>query len=120
MTHRVNVRFDLDQQPLFLQVCQQGAASGKTILPPIWTGVFIHRGIQVHYVNERQPFPLRDLEVHRVMCRGNLHRTGAEGGVHGIIGDNGDLAPDRRQDSAPAQKVPVSPVLGIDGNSGIT
>ncbi|MBT9163230.1 MAG: hypothetical protein DDT24_00134 [Chloroflexi bacterium] len=119
MTYRVGVRFDLDQQPLFLQVCQQGMARGKTVLPLIWAGVFIQRGIRIHYVNERQLFSLRDLEVDRVMCRGNLHRAAAEGGVHGIIGNNGNLAPDRRQDSAPPHKVFVPPVLGIDGNGGI-
>ena len=47
----------LNQQSIPGQVSHNGLAAGQTVQPLIRAGVFIHGGIRVQDINQRQPLP---------------------------------------------------------------
>ena len=55
--------------------------------------------------------PLADLEVERVVRRGDLHRPRAEVGIHGVVRHHGNLPAHHRQQHLAADQVPVPLVL---------
>ena len=64
--------------------------------------------------------PLADLEVHRVMGRGNLHRPGAKGGVDSAIGDYWDQPANSGQDRSLAHHFLISIILRVHRHCGVT
>ena len=60
-----------------------------------------------------------DLEVVRVMRGGDLNDTGSEVYLDIIIGDNGYLSVDKRQDERLADDVLISFIVRVDGDGGI-
>ena len=58
-----------------------------------------------HDVDAGQVVPAADLEVGRVVRRRDLHRAGAERGIHGVVGDDGDQPVHERQPELAADQV---------------
>ncbi|MBA7599405.1 hypothetical protein ES703_06438 [subsurface metagenome] len=111
--------FHLHQKPLFLQISQNRLAAGEAVKPMVRACLLVHRPIGVQDIHQGQSLTLADLEVHRVMGWGYLHRPGAERGVYSIIGDDGDPPANDRQDSFSAQKVPVAIILWVYRHGGV-
>src|SRR5690606_25344146 len=76
-------------------------------------------GVLVHHGDGGQAVPLADLEVVRVVGRGDLDGARAELRVDVVVGDDGDAAAGERQLDLPADQVPVAVVLGVDGDGGV-
>ncbi len=73
----------------------------------------------VHDRRHRQVVALPDLEVVRVVRRGDLHRAAAELGVHVLVGDDRDLAAGQRQLDLGADQVPVALVVRVHRDGGV-
>ncbi|MCL5256172.1 MAG: hypothetical protein M1319_00030 [Chloroflexi bacterium] len=54
------------------------------------------------------------------MGRRDLHGAGAETRLHGVIGDDGQLAPDQRQNGVAAHQVLVALIPRVDGDSRVS
>lgn len=67
-----------------------------------------------------QPVPAADLEVVRVVGRGDLDRAGAELRVDVLVGDDRDTAAGQRQLDLGADEMGVPLVLRVDGDRGVT
>jgi hypothetical protein len=72
-----------------------------------------------HDVDRVEAVALPDLEVVRVVRRGDLHRAGAELHVDVRVGDDGDLPVHQRQEDRLADEVGVALVVGVDGDGGV-
>ena len=90
VTDGVGIGFDLVQQPFFFQVRDDLLAAVEAVHALIGPGVLVHGGVGVQDIDQGQVVPLGDLEVHRVVGRGDLDRAGAEGRVDGFVGDDGN------------------------------
>jgi hypothetical protein len=74
----------------------------------------------VHDRRHRQPVPAADLEVVRVVRRGDLERAGAEARVDVLVGHDLDHASDQRQLDLATDQVRVALVVGVHGDRGVT
>ncbi len=70
----------------------------------------------VEHRDRREPVALRKLVVVGVMGRGDLHRTGPEGSLDVLVGDDRQATAQERQDGVAADKRCVALVLGVDGH----
>ena len=82
-------------------------------------GVLVQRAVRVHDVDRGQAVPLAYLKVVVVVARGDLQRAGAELGGDGLVGDDGDDAPQDGEDGTAAHEVRVPLVVGVDGHRGV-
>ncbi len=73
----------------------------------------------VHDRQVRQTVPLPDLEVVRIVGRGDLDRAGAERGVDVRIGHDRDAPAGQRQLDLDTDQVAVTVVVGMDGDPGV-
>ena len=55
----------------------------------------------------------------RIVRRGDLHGTGAELGIHRVVGHDGDQAVHQRQHELPADEAPVALVLRVHRDRGV-
>lgn len=76
--------------------------------------------VLVHDREIRQAVALSDLEVVRVVGRGDLDGARAELGVDVLVGDDRDPAAGERQFDLRADEVGVALVVGVNGDSGVT
>jgi len=63
--------------------------------------------------------PPCQLEIYRVMRRSNFHRPGAEGGINGIVGNDGDGSINYRENNFFAYQAVKTPILGIYRYCGV-
>ena len=91
----------------------------EAVEPAEVAGVLVHQAALVHHHHVRQVVALGGPEIVRVVSRGHLHRPGAELGVHGLVGDDRDLAPQEREDRALPEQLRIAPVLGMDRHGGV-
>jgi hypothetical protein len=73
----------------------------------------------VHDHHAGQLVPPADLEVVRVVRRGDLDRAGAELRVHVRVGDHRDAPAGQRQPDLAADQVAVPRVVGVHGHRGV-
>ena len=73
----------------------------------------------VHDRRHRQVVPAADLEVVRVVRRGDLDRAGAELGSTCSSATTGIMRPDQRQLDLAADQVRVALVVGVHGDRGV-
>jgi hypothetical protein len=73
----------------------------------------------VEHRDRRQPVPLADLEVVRVVPRGDLHRARAEGRVDLLVGDDRNLPARQRQGQHGADEVGVALIVRVHGDGGV-
>ena len=60
-----------------------------------------------------------DLEVLRVVARGDLERAGAEVGLDALVGDDRHAPLDERHDRLLADQVAVALVVGVHGDRDV-
>ena len=60
-----------------------------------------------------------DLEVVRIVPRGDLERASPELRVHAIVGDHRQAPADERQNAVPADQIAEATVLGVHRNGGV-
>ena len=76
-------------------------------------GMLGHARVEADDLDLGEVVPPSDLEVVRVVRRSHLQRAGPDRGVDVLVGDDGHLALDQRDDRAPADQLPVTLVAGV-------
>ena len=84
------------------------------------TAVFVYRGVVVHDVDFGQVVAFADLEVVRVVRRGNLYNARSEVFFNIFVCNNGYFSVNKRNFDRFADKVFVSLVVGVNRNGGIS
>ena len=86
------IGFYFYQQPVPVEVGDDGFAANESVQSGIGAGIFIHGSVCIEYVYQRQVVPLPDFKIDRVMRRSNFYGTGTKLQIHHVITDNRDLA----------------------------
>ena len=82
-------------------------------------GVVGHAPVLADHGDLGQAVSAPDLEVGGVVPGGDLERTGAELGVHVLVGDDRQPATDQRQDGRLSDQPGVAVVARVHGNGGV-
>ena len=116
----MHARLDFDKVSLLFEIFDHLAARLEAIHAGVLSAVlFADGGVVVHHLDDRQVVALADLEVIRIVRRGDLHTAGAEIALDVFVGNDRDLAADERQDQRFSDKVGVAVVLRVNGDGGI-
>ena len=107
------------QQAVSLQLLDDLLSHLEPVLSFVVARVLVQRAVGVHDVDGGQAVSLADLEVVVVVAGGDLQCAGAELGGDGLVGDDGDDAPQDGEDGAAAHEVCVAVVFGVDGHGGV-
>ena len=116
---RVHVGPDLGDDPALLAQCGEDRGPG---LEPVQALERARRGDDaalVHDGQAGQAVAAADLEVVRVVRRGDLDRAGAELRVHVRVGDHRDAPAGQRQLDLAADQVGVPLVVGVHRHRGV-
>ena len=117
--HRVQVRPDLGHDPALLAQRRDYGRAGLEAVQPLERAVRRDHAALVQHGQAGQAVPPADLEVVRIVRRGDLHRAGAERRVDVLIGDHRDPPAGQRQLHLAADQVPVPVVIGVHGHRGV-
>ena len=79
----------------------------------------VHAGIVGHHVELLEAVPFADLEIHGIVRRGDLDRTGAEGGVHRRVADDANGPAHQREQGEAADQIAVARVVGVHRDAGV-
>ena len=115
----VAVILGLDQVARRFQVGHDLLAALVAVEPLVLPAVFVDGAVVGDDADDLQIVALAHLEVVGVVGGGHLHRAGAEADLAVLVPDDGDLAPDQRQDAALADEVLKLLVLRVDGHAGV-
>ena len=95
---RVRMRGNVAYPLLGFEIAEQRRAGRVPIQAGIGTGLVVERGIVVHNADGWQVVALPQLVVVGIVTGRDLHRAGAERGLHRCVGNNGNAPAERRQD----------------------
>ena len=115
----VAVGLDPDQVAALLEIPDDVLPRLVAVLPLVDAAVFVDHGAAVHDLDDLELVALGHGEVRRVAGRGDLHGAGTEIHRHVVVGDDGDLLVDERQDHHLADDVLVARVVGVHGHGRI-
>jgi hypothetical protein len=82
-------------------------------------GVVVDGGVGGEDVDHLQAVTLAHFVVVEIVRRGDLHAAGAEGGVHVIVGNDGNAAAAQGQLHELADQVLITLVIGVHGHGGV-
>ena len=120
MAHRVQVRPLLGDDPALLAQPLAHRDPGLEAIQAVELGAGAgDPALLVEHRDHRQVVPAADLEVVRIVRRGHLHRTGAEGRIDVGVGDDRDQPAGQRQLDFGADQVPVALVVRVHGHRGV-
>ena len=119
VSNRVQVRPLLgDDQSEFTKRRRDGGPRLEPV-EPLERSVGSDDASLVHDRERRQTVPLADLEVVGIVGGCHLHRTGAEGGVDVIVGNDRDTAAGQRQLDLGAHQMRIAFVVGMHRDGGV-
>ena len=119
MADGVDARLDLLEQPLALQLGGDGLAGREPLHAGVGAGRIAERSVFVEDVDDGEAVPFADGEVVGVVSGRYLERAGAKLGGDGLVGDDGNEAPQHRQADALADRAGVSRVAGVDRDGDV-
>ncbi len=119
MANLVRMGHLLDQLPARPQLFHEGPARFHHWHAGEPAGVFVHPSVEPDHRDRRKVVPLADLEVHRIVRRGDLHCTRAKARIDRFICDDGHRPFHVRHDCHPPDEVCVPLISRVDGNSGV-
>ena len=79
----------------------------------------VHPAIQMEDCQDRKMMSLADVVIGDIMARGHLDRPGPKLAINGLIGHDRHDAMNHRQRHRLADQVLVTPVVGVDRDSGV-
>ena len=112
-------RLYLEQVALLVQVFDNLFSRIQTVHPLIFAAVFIDDTGLVHHIDDGQIVAQTDLEVVRVVGRGDLYHAGSEIRLYIRIRNDWDLFADQRQNHSFADQVPIALVVRMHRHSGV-
>ncbi len=111
---------DLHQQAGRLELRDDGLARGIPLeAAETLRRILVDVRIRRHHVDLLEIVPLADFEVSLVVRRRDLHGTGAERGVDGVIAHNRNHPVDQRQPDVLADQQGVARIVGVYRHSGV-
>ena len=116
---REHVRLGADEDAVALEIGDEALARYVAVEPGVRAGFGGHHRALVHHRHHRQLVTQPDLEVVEVVRRRDLHGAGAELAVDVLVGDDRNLAADRRQAHRAAHEATVALVVGMHGDGGV-
>jgi len=116
LTDGVVVGLALLQQSLFLEGANDLLAGLLPVQPGEGPGQLRHLPLGVDGRQDRQAVAAADLEVHRVVPRGDLEGPGAELPVDHLVSHQRDLPVEQRQDQHLADETAVARILRVNRN----
>ncbi len=115
----VGIIFNLYQQPLTLQLRNDGSSRLIPVHTAVFSAVLVDGGIVVHHIDNRQVMALSHLKVVGVVGRRNLYHTCTEFHVHiSVRNDRNHPVHNGKHDTLSYQ-MPVTLILGMDCHRGI-
>ena len=121
LTHRngVPVRLTLLEQSTLLAP-REDASAGLLLRHARDVGNdVVHAPVAADHHRLGEAVATSDLEVHRIVARGDLERTRAELGLHALVGDDRDPSLDEGHDRLLADEVAVALVVRVNGNRDV-
>ncbi len=79
----------------------------------------VHAPVEPDHGQLREVVVAADLEVERIVARGDLERPGTEAGLHPLVGDDRHAALDNGDDGLLADDGCIALVAGVDGDSDV-
>jgi len=116
----VAVLLDPNEVAALLEILHDVLPGLVAVLAPVDAAVFVDDGAAVHDLDDLEVVPPGDGEVRRVAGRRYLHGARAEVHRHVVVGDDGDLLVDERQDHHFPDDVLVARVVGVDGHGRVS
>ena len=114
----VAVRLDLDEVALLLQIGDDGLARLVAIHAVVLAAVY-DPAVLVDALYLLKVMAQADLIVVGVVAGGHLDGAGAEAKLNIIVGDDGELAADKREYCVLADEVLILLICGVDGNAAV-
>ena len=114
----VAVRLDLDKVALLLKVGDDGLSRLVAIHAVVLAAVYDLR-VLVDALYLLKVMAQADLIVVRVMAGRHLNGAGAEAELNIVVRNDGQLAPDQRENRVLADKVLILLIRGVDCNAGV-
>ena len=114
----VTVRLDLDEVALLLQTGDDGLARLVAIHSVVLAAVY-DLAVLVDALYLLKVMAQADLIVVGVVAGGHLDGAGAEAKLNVIVGDDGELAADKREYRVLADEVLILLVRGVDGDAAV-
>ena len=107
-------------QPVVLLQPREDRLVGFSLrLPCQVAGVLVHPPVEADNGDGREIVVAADLEVHRVVARGDLERAGAELRLDALVGDHRHDTLDVGHEHLLADRVPIALVVRMDGNRDV-
>ena len=114
----VVIRLDLNEIALLLEVGHDGLARLVAIHAVVLSAVYYLR-ILVNAEDLLKIVSEADLIVVRVVAGRHFDSARAEAKLNILVGNDGELSADQRQDGVLADKVLIALVIGVNGNAGV-
>ncbi len=110
---------DPDQKAPLLQVRKHLLAAVHAVQPLVPAGFRRHAPVRADHLDLGQPMAPADLEVIRVVRRGDLQRPGAERGIDVGVGDDRNFTLHERQEHRFPDEVQVAVVFRVHRHRGV-
>ncbi len=119
VTHGMTVFFNFFYKAQGLQVLHHFF----TAVIPIEAGIGARRrghfAIFIDHRNDLKIMALTDLKVIGIVGRRHFDRPAAESGINIVVGNDGDLPIEQRQNNFAPHQTPVSLIFGVDGDPAV-
>ena len=119
-TYIMRMRFNTNQQPQFLQLCNDSFSCLITIHAFVFGTYTVHGSIIVHYVDFRQIVTTSNFKVVGVMSRCDLNRTCTKFFIYIAVGNDGNFLIHNGQDQSFTYQMSISFIIGMNSYCGIT
>ncbi len=113
MADGVRVRLLAEQLAVRLELGDDPLPRLRRGQPDVVAGLLVHGAVEAHHRDRRQIVSLADLEVGRIVRRGDLDRARTEAGIDRVVGDDNAAPIDVRDQNVLAHQVGVAFVLRV-------
>ena len=110
----------LHEESGLLEFSDPGLSALVSVHALVFARMFVHGGVVVHARDHLKSVPLSDLEVVRVVGRGDLDRAGPLFGIGIFVRDDRDLSSHHRQDDRLSDEVLISFVIRMHRDRDIS
>ena len=112
-------RLNFNEEACFVEILDNLLSGLERRHTGVFATIFVDDTAIVHDVDDGQIMAQANLEVVRVMCRGDLHNAGTEVLLHVAIGNDRDFFIDERQNDRFADECLVALVIRVHRHGGI-
>ncbi len=115
----MRIRDNLLQEPLLTQGLDDCFLCFLATHFSEWAAVLVDRAVASEDIDRREAVPFTDLEVDRVVGRGDLEYAGAEFGIDLLCPDDREITVEEREDRGLADQVLIPFIVRVYGDTGV-